>query len=611
MRNNSSHNSSRGTTGLSAHANTVVRRASISQETLEEQARTLLGRYRVLETRGTGGFGTVEVCWDTRLQRRVAIKCMPLGNLDNNLAASTVDEALNEARYASRLSHPNIVGVHDFEWDGEYAYLVMEYVDGLTLSELLARVEGGVLTPDECSYLLKNIASALEYAHENRVLHLDIKPANIIIDRAGVPKLGDFGMATLASATGYGDARGGTIGYMPPEQIEGDLVDERCDLFALAVCLIQALTGKRPFAASTAEQSLRLISRGATEALAQIRLVCGHEAADALQAALEPTPAYRTPSVEQFAAEAVPALGNSENGLASLQDLLDQLDDESEGVGAVYHGVKLPLAERAPWLPTLVLRAALACSCGWAGWLAASALALPGIMPVLFSVGICALCGALLPALGSGLALACIAVAFAMGTNASLAGTAAQASLTPFGILALICLVVALGAWWIFVARTRDESICALLLPCAVGQPVASVALSAGTLGPLQAGATAALSWFVSRALSSGAITAESLGSTLLSTITTPSALLEAAIFALAAALGAIFASRGKTGLAIAGQIVAFIVVLAGQLIVGRVENGGIWAAPEAASVAVALLLCVFMCVTTVSFGPPNARQET
>ena len=606
MRNSSSHIPSKGATHHSTRAHTVVRQSPISQEQLEEQARTLLGRYRVLETRGTGGFGTVEVCWDTRLQRRVAIKCMPLGNLDDDLAASTVDEALSEARYASRLSHPIIVGVHDFEWDGEYAYLVMEYVDGLTLAELLARVEGGVLTPDECSYLLSNLASALEYAHKNRVLHLDIKPANIIIDRSGVPKIGDFGMATLASATGYGDARGGTVGYMPPEQIQGELVDERCDLFALAVCLVQALTGKRPFAAPTAEQSLRLISRGATEALAQIRLECGHEAADALQAALEPTPAYRTPSVEQFAAEAVPALGNSDHGLASLQDLLDQLDDEDEGTGAVYHGVRLPLAERAPWLPSLIVRTASACLCGWAGWLAASTLVLPGVVPTILAIGICALCGALLPSLGSGLALACIAVSFAMGATGP-----AQATLTPIGAFALIGLVIALGAWWIFVARTKNESICALLFPCVLGQPIASVALSAAALNPLQAGATAALSWFLSQALSANLINTETLASALMSIITTPSNLLEGITLVLAAAIGSIFASRGKTSLAITGQIAAFLIALGGQLLVGRVENGGIWVAPEAVPVAVAVLLCVFMCVTTVSFGPSNARQET
>ena len=164
-------------------------------------------------------------------------------------ASSTLGEALAEARTSSLLAHPNIVTVFDFEVDGPYAYLVMEYVDGLNLAELLARVEGGTLTHDEAACLVQSVASALGYAHENGVLHMDIKPTNIMIDRTGTVKLCDFGMATLASAAGYGGARGGTVGYMPPEQIEGDLVDERTDVFSLAVVVWQALLGASPFAA--------------------------------------------------------------------------------------------------------------------------------------------------------------------------------------------------------------------------------------------------------------------------------------------------------------------------------------------------------------------------
>ena len=105
----------------------------------------------------------------------------------------------------------------------------------------------GVLTFDECAHVLRSVARALAFAHENGVLHLDIKPANILIDRAGTVKLGDFGMATLASAAGYGGARGGTVGYMPPEQIDGGIVDEHTDIFALSVVVWQSLTGSCPF----------------------------------------------------------------------------------------------------------------------------------------------------------------------------------------------------------------------------------------------------------------------------------------------------------------------------------------------------------------------------
>lgn len=592
-----------GTTVAPRAGATIARHAAATPEQLEEQARTLLGRYRVLETRGSGGFGTVEVCWDTRLQRRVAVKCMPLAGPDGSVAASTMDEALSEARYASRLSHPNIVGVHDFEWDGDYAYLVMEYVDGLTLGELLARVEGGVLTPDECAHLLDGIASALAYAHENRVLHLDIKPANIMVDRSGTPKLGDFGMATLASAAGYGDARGGTVGYMPPEQVEGALVDERCDLFALAVCVVQALTGRRPFAAPTAEQSLKLISRGTTDALAQVGLECGPDAADALRAALEPDPAYRTPSVERFADEAVGALGDADEGLASLRSLLGQLDDEGDGLGAVYHGVRLPLAERAPWLPALAFRLATAAACAWAGWVAGGALALAGPLARVAPALVCAACGAALAPLGAGVSLACLVAALVMG-DAGAGGVGVPDA------AALALLVVALGAWWALVARRSRPGALALLAPCALGAPVASVALGAGLLGPAGALATTALSWLLSLVLD-GPLGPVAASGALLGLASEPARAVLGAGLALASCAGAALASRGTRATAVAGQVVAFALALGAMLVAARVENGGIWAAPEAGSVAVALLLCVFMCIAAVSFGPSNARQET
>ena len=145
----------------------------------------LLARYRVVETRGTGGFGAVHVCWDTRLERRVAIKCMPL-TAAPGMSSSTLAEALDEARITSRLTHPNIVTVHDFAVEGSVAYLIMEYVNGLTLAELMSRVEGGVLTYDECAHVLSSLAAALDFAHANGVLHLDIKPSNVFIDGSGI-----------------------------------------------------------------------------------------------------------------------------------------------------------------------------------------------------------------------------------------------------------------------------------------------------------------------------------------------------------------------------------------------------------------------------------------
>ena len=173
-------------------------------------ASSLLRRYRPLETRATGGFGSVEICLDSRLQRRVAIKRIPLASPDVRTTAETVSQALAEARTASLLQHPNIVSVIDFTYDAAYAYLVMEYVDGMSLEEFLSGVEGHSLTYDEAANIADALVQALTFAHENGVLHLDIKPANVLIDRNGHVKITDFGMATLASAAGFGGARGGT-----------------------------------------------------------------------------------------------------------------------------------------------------------------------------------------------------------------------------------------------------------------------------------------------------------------------------------------------------------------------------------------------------------------
>ena len=398
------------------YTHTILRRATPEPE--DTASELLLGRYRILETRAQGGFGKVEICWDTRLQRRVAIKCLPLSLTDGLQASgSTMQEALMEARTASMLAHPNIVTVYDFEWDGSYAYLVMEYVDGVNLAELLARVEGGILTGDECAHMLDGIASALAFAHENGVLHLDIKPANIMFDHTGTPKLTDFGMATLASAAGFADARGGTIGYMPPEQITGELVDERCDLFALAVCLMQALTGTNPYLAPTAQASEKLIYKGAEDYLAQLRLDYGPQIYDEFMRALAPEAITRTSSVEKFVTVVTDLLGESARGKASLAELLEQVTND-ETPGATMHGRPLTLTERAPWLAPVLSRVTVAALSYQLAHFAVPFLGLSHSSIELAIVCVIASLSAALPNFGSALLLALCFVAMCAASSA-------------------------------------------------------------------------------------------------------------------------------------------------------------------------------------------------
>lgn len=293
-------------------------------------ASSLLKRYRPLETRAAGGFGSVEICLDSRLQRRVAIKRMPLASPDTRAPMETTATALAEARTASMLQHPNIVQVIDFTYDSAHAYLVMEYVDGMTLEEFLQNVDGHSLTYDEAACVADALVQALAFAHENGVLHLDIKPANVLIDRNGHVKLADFGMATLASAAGFGGARGGTIGYMPPEQLNGEEVDERSDVFALASVLYESLCATAPFRAGTPADSLDRIVRGVlypSDLLPDIPA----SSEQALLDALSPNPHDRMADVSDFGDAFLSRLGNPREGRKSLARIIARLTSDEGG----------------------------------------------------------------------------------------------------------------------------------------------------------------------------------------------------------------------------------------------------------------------------------------
>lgn len=573
--------------------------------TAQPQARQalLLGRYRVMKPGEAGGFGSVLTCWDTRLQRRVAIKRIPLMGQPGGAATSTISEALAEARTASMLAHPNIVTMYDFEVDRAYAYLVMEYVDGLTLADFLARVEGGTLTNDECAYLVQSVASALSFAHENRVLHLDIKPTNIMIEHSGAIKLCDFGMAMLASAAGYGGARGGTVGYMPPEQIGGDLVDERADIFSLAVVVWQALTGQNPFAAKTAEESLRKIERGPEVALSKMDPTLAGMAEEVIMQALDPNPTQRTPSADAFANELVFGLGDPDLGAESIRELMSQDEKDVALRADEFKPEALPVAYRYPWLGGAAARAGAAALSAWAVYVAltASSLARSAGVAAVAAAGV----GAAWPPAGSALALA----AFAF----SLFGVGATAA----AILLPLACVVAFLAWWIPVGTSERLSTCAVLLPCALGQPFGGAALAAFCLAPARAAATAGVgfAWQLAfGAARQAGFGADAVGAALVARLAQPGTWLLLA----GSCLGALVASllyrsgrlRSSVVSGVAGQVVGTAILITSQFMAARVENGGIWTSPKFADVAVAILLCVFLCIATNLRGPLDAGGE-
>jgi serine/threonine-protein kinase len=206
--------------------------------------KTLGNRYVVLEEIGGGGMAVVYKARCTLLNRIVAIKVLrPEYSHDENF----VMRFRREAQAAASLSHPNIVNIYDVGQEDGIYYIVMEYVEGKTLKELIK--QEAPLSPSKVIEIAKQICDALECAHKNKIVHRDIKPHNIIITPEGMVKVTDFGIARASTGSTITNT-GGLIGsahYLSPEQARGGFVDERSDIYSLGVLLYEALTGRVPF----------------------------------------------------------------------------------------------------------------------------------------------------------------------------------------------------------------------------------------------------------------------------------------------------------------------------------------------------------------------------
>ncbi|MDE2607566.1 MAG: serine/threonine protein kinase [Burkholderiales bacterium] len=207
-----------------------------------------LGRYEVIRVLGKGAMGVVYEGRDPNLDRRVAIKTVKVENLSEEAASEYEHRFRTEARSAARLQHPNIVSVYDSDRDGDVAFLVMEYIQGDDLKHHLDR--GTRYSLEQSLKIVRDLLSALDYAHRQGIVHRDIKPANLLIEPGGRVKLTDFGVARIqdsGEATRTQGSMVGTLKYMAPEQVQGQKIDSRADLFSAGVMLYQLLTDKRPF----------------------------------------------------------------------------------------------------------------------------------------------------------------------------------------------------------------------------------------------------------------------------------------------------------------------------------------------------------------------------
>jgi serine/threonine protein kinase len=203
------------------------------------------GRYEFIETLGTGATSRVDKARDTLIGRIVALKTF----LHGFGSGDVQKQFLREAQIIGRLAHPYIVGLYDVGTNAEgVPYFVMEYVDGKTLERVL---DDGALPLEKAALWATDLAAAIARAHRAKVIHGDIKPANILITKEGQVKLGDFGIARFATQVSNSGVLMGTPAYLSPEQIQGNAQDTRSDLFSLGIILYQMTTGVQPFSGSS------------------------------------------------------------------------------------------------------------------------------------------------------------------------------------------------------------------------------------------------------------------------------------------------------------------------------------------------------------------------
>jgi serine/threonine protein kinase len=228
-----------------------------------------LGPYEILAPLGAGGMGEVYRARDAKLDREVAVKVLPAPLAQSEERRERFER---EAKTVAGLSHPNILAIHDFGAEGGISYAVMELLEGETLRERLA---GGPLPARRAADYAHQVAEGLAAAHEKGVVHRDLKPENLFVTADGRVKILDFGLARIAlPPLDTGDTRSptlvratepgtvlGTVGYMAPEQVRGETVDHRADLFAFGAVLYEMLTGRRAFARDTAAETMTAILR--------------------------------------------------------------------------------------------------------------------------------------------------------------------------------------------------------------------------------------------------------------------------------------------------------------------------------------------------------------
>lgn len=502
---------------------------------------------------------------------------------------------LEEARSVAKLSDTNIVTVYDCAVDGSSAYVIMEYVEGKTLAQIIDEVDDDI-TLDVVAAVFSAVSHALEVAHGEHTLHLDIKPENVIVNGKGQAKVADFGLAALMDASGSGTTGGGTIGYMPLEQMRQEPLDVRTDEWALASLTYEMLTGSNPFFADDLD--------AAEEAIEEAELVLPSlcwdeldaEADEVMFAALDPDRDERYEDVAAFAAALMPYLGNAKKGKRVLADIVNGKVEEpaEEEPERVWEPLP-PLVDRlglrgAAAVGRIVAAAAVAllAAAGMANLhlVPGSAMGLATDAPVAYGVviAVCALVAVIRPSVG---------VLF--GYGAFVVGLAGAGAWVP-----AVLLVAATSAWWYFVGcRGTAQAVSALMQPLlgSVGFAAASPVTCGVLLPVLQSVITAAFA-FVSALIMAGCGSVNIMNwdavmhlgfsgnpaAGCAAVASQPATWVIGASWVIAAGLYSLLCVRGTRAFDIAGSVVSAAVLVLGVCAAANLASfGGSWLPAPAA----------------------------
>lgn len=261
---------------------------------------TLGNRYKIEAILGRGGMSSVYRAHDPNLNRKVAVKIIHQNLTDNTEFIQRFEQ---EAALIAQLRHPNIVQVHDFNHDGNIYYMVMENIPGETLSHRLEALKNaGMRLPLlDTLRIMSKICSAVNYAHQRRMIHRDLKPANVMLDLLGEPYLMDFGIARLIGAPPAAAGTPlGTAAYMSPEQVRGEEADHRSDIYSLGIMLYEMLSGDPPF---NGDSTYQVMIKQVSEPMPDIQAVgmnTPHSLVTILERALAKDPAGRFPTASEM-----------------------------------------------------------------------------------------------------------------------------------------------------------------------------------------------------------------------------------------------------------------------------------------------------------------------